>query len=168
MRREAARAALGLTATALVAAFAWAGTAQAHSDHTLDDVRKVTAKFHSTDQARAAGYVDPGLPCFDDSASNKGMGFHLVNPDLINDHAHLDAKRPEALVYEEHQGGLKLVAVEYLVPMSDVSERPSFLGQRMIANDALGLWTLHAWIWRDNPDGLFQSYNANVPLCPTS
>ena len=166
MRREAVRAALGIAATALVAGFAWAGTAQAHSDHTLDGVRKATAQFHSQAQAKAAGYVDPGLPCFDDGS--KGMGFHLVNPGLINDNAHLDAKKPEALVYEMHQGGLKLVAVEYLVPMSDVSERPSFLGQKMIANDALGLWTLHAWIWRDNPDGLFQSYNANVPLCPAS
>ncbi len=37
----------------------------------------------------------------------------------------------------------------------------------MIPNPSLGLWTLHAWIWRDNPLGLFESYNSNVPLCPT-
>ena len=166
MRRELLRVVVATGAVALVGGFAWAGQAQAHSDHTLDHVRTATAAFHSQDEARAAGYVDPGLPCFDDGT--KGMGFHLVRPDLINDGGALDADHPEALVYEEHQGGLKLVAVEYLVKMSDSPDRPSFLGQKMIPNDALGLWTLHAWIWRDNPDGLFQSYNANVPLCPKS
>jgi len=166
MRREVLRAAVAAAATGLVAAMAWAGTAQAHSDHTLDDVRTATASFHSQAQARAAGYVDPGLPCFDDGT--KGMGFHLVRPDLIGDGGKLDPLHPEALVYEEHQGGLKLVAVEYIVSMDDAAEAPYFLGQKMIPNTPLHLWTLHAWIWRDNPDGLFKTYNANVPLCPKS
>lgn len=168
MRREITRAVLGLATAGLVATMAWAGSAQAHSDHTLDDVRTATARFHSTAQAADAGYVDPGLPCFEDRAAGKGMGFHLVNPGLIGDGGQLDPVHPEALVYEEHQGGLKLVAVEYLVSMDDAAEAPTFLGQKMIANTALHLWTLHAWVWRDNPDGLFQSYNANVPLCPAA
>jgi len=168
MRREALRAAVAAGAVALVGGLVWSGTAQAHDDHTLDKVRTATARFHSTDEARAAGYVDPGLPCFDSPGTNQGMGFHLVKPGLIGDGGKLDPLHPEALVYEEHQGGLKLVAVEYLVSMDDAAEAPTFLGQKMIANTPLHLWTLHAWIWRDNPDGLFQSYNANVPLCPKS
>jgi len=166
MRREVRRVALGLVTSALVAGSVWAGTAHAHEDHTLDKIRTATAPFHSQEQARAAGYGDPGLPCFDDPGNNKGMGFHLVNGGLLSDGGTLDPTHPEALVYEEHQGGLKLVAVEYLVKMSDSAEAPYFLGQRMIPNNDLGLWTLHAWLWRDNPDGLFASYNANVPLCP--
>src|SRR5690348_13374473 len=141
MRREALRGAVATAAVALVAGFAWAGTAQAHDDHTLDKVRKATAPFHSQAQARAAGYVDPGLPCFDSPSTNQGMGFHLVKPGLIGDGGKLDPLHPEALVYEEHQGGLKLVAVEYLVSMDDAAEAPTFLGQRMIPNEPLHLWT---------------------------
>jgi hypothetical protein len=24
-------------------------------------------------------------------------------------------------------------------------------------------WTLHAWVWKDNPDGLFNPTNSRVP-----
>jgi len=165
MRRELIRAGVLVAAAGAALAAGYAGTAQAHTDG-LDDVRAATASFHSTSQAEAAGYGDPGLPCFDSPSTNQGMGFHLVNGDLLNDGGQLSRTHPEALVYEMHDGTLKLVAVEYIVKMSDSAEAPHFLGQQMIPNNDLGLWTLHAWLWRDNPDGLFQSYNANVPLCP--
>jgi hypothetical protein len=167
MRRELIRTGMCVVAAGAALTAGYAGTAQAHTDG-LDDVRAATAAFHSTAKAEADGYGDPGLPCFDDRANNKGMGFHLVNGDLLNDGGALSKTHPEALVYEEHAGTLKLVAVEYIVKMSDSATAPTFLGQQMIANDALQLWTLHAWIWRKNPENLFATYNANVPLCPTS
>lgn len=168
MRRDVVRAAIAVAVTGLIGVFAWAGSAQAHDDHQLDAVRKATAKYHSTAQARADGYGDPGLPCFDSPSTHQGMGFHLVSGALLNDGGKLDPLHPEALVYEEHQGGLKLVAVEYLVKMSDSATAPRLFDQQMIPNRALGLWTLHAWIWRDNPQSLFATYNSNVPLCPRS
>jgi hypothetical protein len=143
------------------------GTAQANGDR-LDDVRVATAKFHSVEAANAAGYADPGLPCFDNPATGQGMGMHLVNGKLLDDGGALDRDHPEALVYEVRSGSLKLVAVEYLVKMTDAATAPTFLGQTMIPNRDLGLWTLHAWIWRDNPISLFETYNSNVPLCPSS
>lgn len=152
---------------ALVVAVVSVGSAQAHGDR-LADVRVATAKFHSVVAANQAGYADPGLPCFDSPSTGQGMGTHLVNGALLNDGGALDRTHPEALVYEVRSGSLKLVAVEYLVKMTDSAEAPTFMGQRMIANPALGLWTLHAWIWRDNPIGLFETYNSNVPLCPTN
>ena len=167
MRRDLIRAGVLTVAAGVALAAGYAGTAQAHTDG-LDDVRAATAPFHSVSQAEHAGYHDPGLPCFDSPGTNQGMGFHLVNGDLVGDHAHLSKTEPEALVYEMHDGTLKLVAVEYIVPMADSAEAPHFLGQTMIANTDLGLWTLHAWIWRKNPQSLFASYNANVPLCPGS
>jgi hypothetical protein len=167
MRRDIARAGMVAAAAGIALAAGYAGTAQAHTDG-LDDVRKATAAFHSVPKAEAAGYHDPGLPCFDSPGTNQGMGFHLVNGDLVGDGGHLSKTHPEALVYEMHDGTLKLVAVEYIVPMSDSAQAPRFLGQTMIANNDLGLWTLHAWIWRKNPQSLFASYNANVPLCPQS
>jgi len=30
-------------------------------------------------------------------------------------------------------------------------------------NDTFGLWTLHAWIWYRNPDGVFADFNPRVP-----
>jgi hypothetical protein len=96
------------------------------------------------------------------------MGTHLVNGALLNDGGALSRTHPEALVYEVRSGSLKLVAVEYIVKMSDSASAPTFLGQTMIANNDLGLWTLHAWIWRDNPLSIFETYNSNVDLCPSS
>jgi hypothetical protein len=165
MHRAALRVGVSAAAASVVLAAGYAGSAQAHTDG-LDDVRAATASFHSTSQAEAAGYGDPGLPCFDSPSTNQGMGFHLVNGDLLNDGGQLSRTHPEALVYEEHRGTLQLVAVEYIVKMSDSADAPHYLGQTMIAVPSLGLWTLHAWIWRKNPQSLFASYNANVPLCP--
>jgi hypothetical protein len=154
---------LGLVVTALT-------VGSASADERLKDVRVATAKYHSVVAAEAAGYGDPGLPCFENPDTGQGMGFHLVNGGLLNDHGALSRTHPEALVYEVRDGSLKLVAVEYLMLMSDwhSEDPPEFLGQQMIANETLGLWTLHAWIWRDNPDGLFQTWNANVGPCPGS
>jgi hypothetical protein len=165
MRREVIRAGLGIAVAGVAVAAGFAGSAQAHTDG-LDDVRAATAAYHSTSQAEADGYGDPGLPCFDSPSTNQGMGFHLVNGDLLNDGGALSRTHPEALVYEVQDGALQLVAVEYIVKMSDSATAPRFLGQDMIPNESLGLWTLHAWIWRKNPQDLFATYNANVPLCP--
>jgi hypothetical protein len=165
MRREVIRAGIGIVVAGVAVAAGYAGSAQAHTDG-LDDVRAATAAYHSTSQAEADGYGDPGLPCFDSPSTNQGMGFHLVNGDLLNDGGALSRTHPEALVYEVHDGTLQLVAVEYIVKMSDSETAPHFLGQEMVPNESLGLWTLHAWIWRKNPQSLFATYNANVPLCP--
>jgi hypothetical protein len=140
----------------------------AHADDDLGDVRAATVKYHSVTQAHQDGYVDPGLPCFDSPTTGQGMGTHLVNGALLNDGGALSRTHPEALVYEVRSGSLKLVAVEYIVKMSDSASAPTFLGQTMIANNDLGLWTLHAWIWRDNPLSIFETYNSNVDLCPSS
>jgi hypothetical protein len=151
-----------LVPAGLVVIAVTAGTASA--SNPLEDVRVATAKYHSTVAANHDGYIDPGLPCFDDPAHGAGMGTHLVNFDLVD--GTLDRTHPEALVYEVRDGSVKLVAVEYLMPKSLSTTAPVFLGQTMIANDDLGLWTLHAWIWRDNPLNLFETYNSNVSLCP--
>jgi hypothetical protein len=140
----------------------------AHADDDLGDVRAATVKYHSVTRAHQDGYFDPGLPCFDSPGTGQGMGTHLVNGALLNDGGALDRTHPEALVYEVRSGSLKLVAVEYIVKMTDSADAPVFLGQTMVANNDLGLWTLHAWIWRDNPLSIFETYNSNVDLCPGS
>ena len=65
----------------------------------------------------AAGYnFVPGLDyCFSNPGVG-GMGYHLINTGLMD--GTVDPLKPEALVYApDKEGGLDLVAVEYIVPM---------------------------------------------------
>ena len=83
----------------------------------------------------------------------------------------LAATDPEVLVYERrNNGSLKLVAVEYVVFTSAVSEQPKLFGIPFDYNDGsrYGLdpfWALHAWIWKPNPSdpaGIFNARNPRV------
>jgi hypothetical protein len=152
-------AALLLTATlAMPEAQASAGQA------SVADARNATAKFHDVGAATHASY-ERALPCFDRPGVG-GMGQHYVNSGLFNNV--VDVSQPEALVYEVDGDRLELVAVEYIIPLDDwtSSDPPSLLGHSFTRNDALGLWALHAWIWRPNPLGMFANYNPSVKLCP--
>lgn len=128
----------------------------------LAPLRRRTAPFHAFEQARAAGYDQALTPCwyFGDQGA---MGYHYGNPSLIDGRPDLLA--PEVLVYEPRRNGsLRLVALEYLVPIAAWTggEPPTLLGRSFARNDALGLYTLHIWLWRDNPDGLFADWNPRV------
>ena len=56
------------------------------------------------------------------------------------------------------------MAVEYIVPgdFVDPAAPPELLGQTFHLNEALGVWVLHAWVWKDNPAGVFQDWNPEV------
>lgn len=146
-------------AMSLVAASAAAATAGA----ALDEVRTATARYHSVTQAERAGYVE-FLDCFDSAAG--GMGQHYVNVDALD--GVVDPLAPESLVYEIVDGRLKLVGVEYIVPggFVDPSNPPELFGEHFHENTALGVWVLHAWLWKANPDGVFADFNPNVGACP--
>ncbi len=124
----------------------------------LARVRQATTQFHDVSAATQAGY-DLLDVCFDDASG--GMGIHY----LKGVDAHLDPLVPEALVYEVTDQGPKLVSVEYIVPMSSSETAPQVLGQSLHANPDLGLWVLHAWIWKGNPAGVFADFNPNVRAC---
>jgi hypothetical protein len=88
------------------------------------------------------------------------MGYHWGNVTLIDDKAEL--LKPEILVYEPQSSGrLRLVALEYIVPIAawTGADPPSLLGQEFNRNDALGLYALHIWLWRYNPNGMFADWN---------
>lgn len=159
------RAARWVLPPALVAAAVTIPTS-AHGDGSFEAVRAATDRFHSVEQANRAGYLDNPLPCFD-SADDGGMGEHLINGDLIDDT--VQATAPEALVYEVGpRGALRLVAVEYIVPNTEGSQPPVLFGRPFepVTVAGMDLWTLHAWVWRDNPSGDFAAYNPNVRACP--
>lgn len=146
----------------------------AELNRDLARLRRATAQFHDIEAARAAGYAvlfdpdgdGPGSACL--SQENAAMGEHYVHPGLLFDEGALDVAAPEALIYEPTSDGRhRLVGVEFVVPFSDVppsAPAPVLFGQEFMPNDNPGfhLWALHVWAWKDNPDGIFTAWNANV------
>jgi hypothetical protein len=133
-------------------------------------LRRVTAKFHEFDEATEAGWSAQITPCMVDPGGAGGMGFHYGNVGLIDGTARVD--QPELLLYEpESNGGLRLVAVEYIIPYTFHSRDaapPVLFGQKFIQNDVFQLWGLHAWVWKDNPAGIFANWNPRVNCAHTS
>jgi hypothetical protein len=149
--------------------------ALAHEDEgedgsTLARIRRATARFHRIEVAQTAGYgLVPDLDhCFDNPGIG-GMGFHYINQDSLD--LTLNPLKPEAMVYAPGpKGKLKLGAVEYIVPAAEWdaaghTKPPSMLGHHLHLNQDLGVYVLHAWIWRHNPAGIFEDWNPNVS-CP--
>lgn len=125
----------------------------------LAQARLATAKYHDISQALADGYVDIDLfvPM---------MGYHYLKPSLVD--ATFDPAKPELLVYamDQQNNRLRLVAVEYVVPISLSPDPPEgFTGSEDVwdRNETFGLWTLHAWIWFNNPNGMFADFNPRLP-----
>jgi hypothetical protein len=167
-----------LAATVLLLVMAAAATA---GNTGLSDARAATAQFHQIDAARAAGYTVEvadlnNVTCIDDSAGHTGgMGIHFLNPSLLD--ANVDESTPELVIYEPTKnGGMRLVAVEYLVVKSvwDAAHggagaaAPRLFGQPMElvpAGNRYGLpdfYELHAWIWKNNPLGMHNDWNPDV------
>lgn len=132
-----------------------------------------TAAYQDVEVAEADGYAStlgPGegsLGCFEDPARG-GMGVHYLNADLLD--ATTEIAAPEALVYELDNNGeiAGLVAHEYIVPVEAWTEPdpPMLFGQPFHQHPVLPLYVLHAWIWKDNPSGLYEDFNPTVRLCP--
>ncbi len=130
----------------------------------LQDVKAATARFHSTVQATRAGYAEasgcvaaPGLG---------GMGFHWVDQGRVD--PVFDPLEPEAVLYAPRKNGrLELVAVEYIV--IDVGQpAPTFDGHPFDVGGTpvpVPHWSLHLWVHRANPAGVFTPFNPDVS-CP--
>lgn len=133
----------------------------------LGKLRAATAKYQKLESAQADGYgLVPGLDhCFDNPGVG-AMGFHYINTSLLD--THLDANRPEAMVYNKNNDGqMKLGAVEYIVPADAWAESgnsglPEVMGRHLHLNEALGVYVLHAWVWQNNPNGVFEDWNPRV------
>ena len=150
------------------------GVAFAHGDHDpgagkgnkpspqavlqLDDVRDANAKYLDEQKALDDGFVDIGL-------FMPNMGWHYRKLNRVD--GRFDPLRPEFLVYADDPcgGKRKLVAVEYAVPLSLSARAPAgFIGRadEWDANQTFQLWTLHAWLYEFNTDGVFAPFNPRV------
>jgi hypothetical protein len=145
--------------------------------------RAASAKYRDIAVAKAAGYfqVTQFIP---------GLGLHLVNLGISQER--FDPAKPQILLYEPTgSGGFRLAGVGYAFtaasPVPPVGfaggtdvwhyhERLCFLpnGSVTITPDAASCharsgvfqrrtaWLLHAWIWVQNPQGVFTEYNPKV------
>lgn len=177
MSRPFAFAALTTLALAITTAVPTAqntGDAADHSRHGAADpslaarVREATANFRDITQAVAAGYAQFG-GCV--SGPEVGaMGVHFVNAALVD--GTLDVTRPEALIYEFKNGVARLVGVEFITPApvwdAQSPDVPVLAGQHLQFVGAPnryrlpGLYELHVWAWRDNPNGTYVDWNPKV------
>lgn len=99
-----------------------------------------------------------------------GMGIHFINPKLIGPVA--DPMRPSVLIYEPSGDKLRLVAVEWLIPLATgIKERPTLFGHPFdgpmeghepLMPHGLHHYDLHVWLWKANPAGLFSPTNPTV------
>lgn len=148
-------------------------SAAAGSGGDLGAVRGATAKYHQIEDAIADGYelgyngIITGCIAH---PTQGAMGYHYFRADLIDDPS-IDPLQPEGLVYESLPNGrLKLVAVEWIVPgpvpPDPTIDAPMVLGHDMhVLNPALGWYIHHAWVWKNNPSGMFSDWNPDV-TCP--
>jgi hypothetical protein len=127
----------------------------------LQSVRRATAKFHSTNQALEAGYI-PDDHCVS-APGLGGMGYHWVNPSLVD--PIFDPLKPEAILYATGPGGnLRLIALEYIVinvgqPAPMFGDQPFDVGGTPVP---VAHWSLHVWLYENNPSGLFAPFNPNI------
>lgn len=125
----------------------------------LAALRGATAPFHNFDKADAAGYGVQLTPCLE-QLPDGAQGIHYGNPAIIDGTVSL--LEPEILLYEPRSNGhLRLVGVEYIVPLSFDQPEPLF-GRQFHANEGAGVWALHVWNWRINPHGMFEDWNPKV------
>jgi hypothetical protein len=128
----------------------------------LATLRRVATSFHDFETASRAGWSTQSTPCMM-NATQGGMGFHYGNPKLIDGSVAVD--EPELLLYEpEKNGRLRLVAVEYIVPLTEwkSAEPPRLFGRDFKVNEDFQVWALHAWVWENNPRGMFADWNPRI------
>jgi len=144
----------------------------------VEQAKAATERYRDRAAAIADGYrlVGEDFP---------GMGEHWVNPGLVFD-GRYDVEHPEVLTYIDLDGAPRLLGVAYVLPLLEGEEPPEeptgraawhahsrdqaeeTLLPRHHASDhgSLGprLAMLHAWIWLDNPEGLFAADNWAIPF----
>ena len=130
------------------------GSATIHGDdlgssvnRQLAAARAATAKYHDVNQALADGYTDLGPNPFEDNE------LEFVNFALVN--CTLDVLQPQALSYMLFGNELRLVGVEYSIPMACAPTPPEdFLpgAGEWIAEAAAPVWSYRVPLWSGRSD----------------
>lgn len=131
------------------------------TNHELALAREGTAKYHNFDRADDEGYEF--LACV------PGEGLEYVNWSLVD--CTFDIENPEALHYIPEGDKLRLVGVEYVIPVACTATPPEgFTGdddEWEFMAEGLPIWATRAAIWLPNPEGMFAEHNPRIPsVCP--
>lgn len=123
----------------------------------LQQARAATAKYQRIENAIRDGYEDINVVL-------PNMGYHYMKTEYVD--ATFEIRHPEILVYNKMEdGSFQLVAVEYAVPLDLSATAPEgFTGSSDVwtRSTDFGLWLLHAWVWYNNPAGVFSPTNPLV------
>ena len=170
------RTATNLTAVILAAAITGAcaghsvGTANPGHETSaeIDALRAATRPLASLDSAVVAGYPRTVADCLVHE-HHGAMGYHHLNRSYL---AHdIEIAKPQILLYERMpDGAYQLNGVEFIIPYRlwpRDSVAPTLMGQTLHQEDNLKFWYLHAWVWRENPKGVFANFHPDV-TCPDS
>jgi len=155
----------------------WSAAAQDQHKAQIDALRKSLEKYQDYKVAVRDLYLST-VGCIHYSGEKiaghmeyaKGaMGVHFVN---LTVKGPPDPMKPNVLIYEPVGKKLKLVAVEWLVPHTpETKQAPSLFGQTfmgpmeghepLIPKEFVH-YDLHAWLFKDNPLGMFAATNPKV------
>ena len=145
-------------------------------DTQIEAMRKALSKYEDPYVAVRDLYLSTVGCVHFDGAKMEGhmhypkgaMGIHFVN---LTIQGPPDPLKPNVLLYEPVDGKLKLVGVEWLVPLAFAKERPTLLGHPFqgpmeghepLIPQGFRHYDLHAWLFKDNPLGMFSPTNPNV------
>ena len=144
----------------------------------LASARDASARFRDRTVAAAEGYrvIGPDFP---------SMGEHWVNIALVAEGS-FDPRRPQILEYAMIDGRPELVGVSWALPVGNGRTPPDFPrgshawhyhggsvddesfvashgdpGHHAPAVPTLAV--MHAWVWAENPDGMFETDNWQLP-----
>src|SRR5580698_4367977 len=143
---------------------------QAAQANLVQIVREATAQFANVNAATAAGY-EPAFGCV--TGPDMGaMGVHYINNALVSGGL-LNAKEPQALIYEPVGKAMKLVGVEFIAIadpwLTAHQQAPPVLEGQLLQYIGTpnryglpGVFELHVWAWRDNPHGAYVDWNTHV------
>jgi len=144
----------------------------------IEQARAATERYRDRATAIADGYhlIGEDFP---------GMGEHWVNAGLLFGGKH-DVEHPEFLTYVDLGGAPRLLGVAYGLPLLEGEEPPEWPTGReawhahsrslddetlLPRHHASDHWSqgprlamLHAWIWLENPEGLFAPDNWAIPF----
>lgn len=128
----------------------------------IAQLRQAIEPLKNFEAAKAAGWEIQA------TEYRTGMGYHFLNAGLLDDT--FEPTKPEVLIFiNDPMGKMELVAVEYGIPIADLNN-PGSPPEGFSGNDDVwkidtefSLWTLHAWVVMENPEGIFAPMNPMLP-----
>lgn len=124
--------------------------------------REELERFRDVSTALESGYRSAATYVRDDDGV---IGEPFVDPTITE----LDPERPQVLLYDlTPEGTYDLMAAKWFRPAADVDSPPALFGMEFSGPQSGRVpsipehYGLTAWLFRENPDGLFARYNPGV------